>query len=96
MFLIPGTDTLRGVEVFIGFDNTLLNPIGDEGPFLKSGLTEFVDFQINSVEAAGRCDAAAHSSAFFNQNKRASDTLAVIGFVVLSELRDETTIRVVT
>lgn len=96
LFLIPNADTIRGVEAFLGFDNTLLNPIGDEGPFLKSGLTESIDFQINTVEADGTTDAAAHFSTFFNQSQRAADTLAVIVFEVLEEIREETVIRLLT
>ena len=96
LFLIPNADTIRGVEAFLGFDNTLLNPVGDDGPFARSGLTESLDFQINTVEAEGSSDAAAHFSTFFNQNKRAADTLAVIVFEVLEEIREETTIRLLT
>ncbi len=96
LFLVPNADTLRGVEAFIGFDNTLLDPVGDEGPFLKQGIAERTDFQINRVEATTPADASAHFSTFFLQNRRHSDTLTVLVFEVLADIRAETVIRVLT
>ena len=97
LFMIPNADTIRGVEAFIGFDNTLLNPLGNvDGPFIKTGLTKDIDLQINTVEQAGTSDAAAHISTVFGLDKRTPDTLAVLVFELLQDIQAETSIRVLT
>jgi len=101
VFLVPNADTLRGVEVFLGFDNTLLAPVpdmgsGDEGPVRRSGLTTGLDFQLNTTEGPGTKNAAVHFSSFFGQDTRGADTLAVVVFEVLADIREATTIRILT
>jgi len=94
LFMSPEQDTIRGVEVFLGVDNTLLQTLGTEGPFERSGLTEGVDLQVNVIEDPGSTNAAAHFSVFFVQDKRASDTLAVIRVLKLEQIKGQTSIRV--
>jgi hypothetical protein len=95
LFLIPAADTVRGVEAFLGYDDAVFQPTTLE-PFQRSNLTVSPGFQINVVETAASSDAVAHMSTFFSQNQRGSDTLAVVVLEVLKEIRDETTIRILT
>jgi len=96
LFMIPLQDTIRGVEVFLGFDHTLFEPQGATGPFEHKGLTSGVGFQLNKIENPGTTNAAAHFSVVFSQNKRSADTLVVIRLKALKQIQGKTTVRVVS
>lgn len=97
VFMIPNADTIRGVEAFLGYHADVLKPINSTTkPFRRANLTQTPGFQINKVETLSTTQVSAHLSVFFNSNKRAADTLAVIVFEVLQQIGPETTVRVLT
>jgi hypothetical protein len=96
LFVSPGQDTIRGVEVFLGFDNTRLQTLGVDGPFERTGLTEGIDFQVNEIEGIGSADASAHFSVFFAQEQGSADTLVVVRFVPIEKIQEKAMIRVLS
>ncbi|MEE2753256.1 MAG: hypothetical protein VX910_04680, partial [Candidatus Latescibacterota bacterium] len=96
LFVSPEQDPIRGVEVFLGFDNTRLQTLGVDGPFERTGLTKGVDLQVNEIEGVGSADASANISVFFPQEQRSADTLVVVEFVPIEEIQEQARIRVLS
>ena len=96
LFVSPEQDPIRGVEVFLGFDNTRLQTLGVDGPFERIGLTKGVDLQVNEIEGVGSADASAHISVFFPEEQKLADTLVVVEFVPIEEIQEQARIRVLS
>lgn len=80
LMLEPSGDNVTGIEVFLGFNASLLSTPSID-PVREAGLSVDPPFLVNRVEGVGP-DAAVRFAVLFEETVTATDTLAIVGFEV--------------